>query len=388
MKKLTYKQARKDYLQTLYDMSNGEPYQEINLSKLHSKLQSSNSQQLGFMAEQKIEGLVDYPSFGIAMITTKGVIEVEEYSEEFTNKESQLPNNMLSLDELKQKSERFLITLFCLADGETNRLFEREKIFDIIGVHNIDAHGQIIVYINDKGLVDWSNNRNIAISLKGKIEIKKLMDSTYAEREFRVLEAIYELGNRKPEVWVFISNLAKSLEMPFEEINPILNDLERRKRLIGSVEEAVWILPAGIEEIEKIRKHPEEPTSNFPANVTNITNNINAPIGNLQQLSNNSSQSFTQIHAPSSVPDDLAGQIALLREELKKIARVEEEAGHDTSDYDEAIGAVTSARKALTEGNEAKAKSYLLSSGKFVADFASKIGVNLVTELIKQNTGI
>ncbi len=89
-----------------------------------------------------------------------------------------------------------------------------------------------------------------------------------------------------------------------------------------------------------------------------------------------------------SVPDDLAGQIALLREELKKWARAEEDAGRDTSDVDQAIGTVTAAKAAIDAGEESSAKRHLATAGAWVFDFATKVGVTLVTEVIKQQTGL
>lgn len=199
---------------------------------------------------------------------------------------------MYDSDRLKKKCEKFLITLYLLSDKTVGQEINREKIFDIIGT-NFDERRQIPGILANERFVEWKNHIQISISLKGIIGVEKLMESTYAEREFSVLEAIYRISNKKPEEMVLINDLAKALEMSFYEINPILNDLENRKGLIGSIEDTVWILPAGIEEIEKIKRNPERPTDNFPANVTN-NYTFNAPVGAFQNNTLNSTQNVNQ----------------------------------------------------------------------------------------------
>ncbi len=106
---------------------------------------------------------------------------------------------------------------------------------------------------------------------------------------------------------------------------------------------------------------------------------------------NSPASDFTQISSPSSDTEtlsDLATQLSLLRAELKKKAKEEEDAGNDTSKYDVAIGSVVSAKDAADKGDESKVRSYLASAGEWVADFATKVGVSLVTELIKKETGL
>lgn len=80
--------------------------------------------------------------------------------------------------------------------------------------------------------------------------MKSITETSYAEKENKVLRAIYEMGKGQPEVWVLIDDLSKALEMPSQELYPILNDLEDRKGWIGSVDAAVWMIPAGIEVLE------------------------------------------------------------------------------------------------------------------------------------------
>lgn len=202
---------------------------------------------------------------------------------------------MLNIEELKIKSGRFLITLYFMGGEKINQNVERDEIFKTIWVNDIDEKGQIIMYANKNNWIGWKSFEDIFITTKGLVEVRKLMASNYAEREYSVLESIYELGNRTPEEMVLISDLTTALHMSPREIYPIINDLEKRKKLIGGIEQAVWIVPAGIEEIERIRENPEKATENFPANVTNNYNTtINAPVGAFQQNTQHSTQIVSQ----------------------------------------------------------------------------------------------
>lgn len=166
-------------------------------------------------------------------------------------------------DEVKQQSERFLVTLYLMADKSVGQEIDREKIFDILRIR-FDYHGNILRYMADNSWTEWKNNTWLSITFKGLIEAEKIMETSYPKRENKVLRAIYEMAKRQPEDWVLINELEKTVEMSFQELNPILNDLENRKRLIGCSNEAVWILPAGVE----IFANPQN-TSNL-----NTSNNL------------------------------------------------------------------------------------------------------------------
>lgn len=100
---------------------------------------------------------------------------------------------------------------------------------------------------------------------------------------------------------------------------------------------------------------------------------------------------FTQVSSLSSdtaTLNEMVTQLSLLRAELKKKAKEEEEAGNDTSKYDVAIGSVTAAKDAADKGDESKVRGYLATAGGWVADFASKVGISLVTEIIKKEAGL
>lgn len=309
----------------IYNMCHEEPGFAIALNDLEKELNTPKSDFNPTIKELKRRDLIEI-SEGIVWLSDKGKKEIEDGKKNIESASQTVyihehfhtsfnipaevlqletkPYNMLNPDELKIKSERFLITLYFMAGEKINQEVKNETLFNMIWVNDIDEKGQIIRYTNRNNWINWNNFENTFLTSRGLVEVKKLMKSNYAEREYSVLESIYELGNGKPKEMVKINELASSLHMSIQEINPILEDLESRKGLIGSIEEAVWILPAGIEEIEKIRENPEQPTDNFPANVTNNYNTtINAPVGAFQQNTQHSTQIVSQTINTTNNPE-------------------------------------------------------------------------------------
>ena len=76
----------------------------------------------------------------------------------------------------------------------------------------------------------------------------------------------------------------------------------------------------------------------------------------------------------------LASELEVLRQALKKEATTEE---HDIVVVD-----VSKAKKAAESKDSAKLAESLKSAGKWAFDVATKIGVSLATEAIKQSTGM
>jgi Mn-dependent DtxR family transcriptional regulator len=150
---------------------------------------------------------------------------------------------------ISNKTRRFLLTLYCLSNGEVGKEISAELIFDIVHV-DFDNKGPVLRTLAHEGLVEWSNSANPKLSNKGKIEARKIMDSTYAERERAVLNAVYEIADRQIGKLVVISELAKALNMSSQEVTPILNDLEDRKGFLDGINEAVSITPRGVEFLE------------------------------------------------------------------------------------------------------------------------------------------
>jgi hypothetical protein len=99
-------------------------------------------------------------------------------------------------------------------------------------------------------------------------EVEKVMSERFEQKERRVLQKLYEVRDSHPQ-GVVPDELAAALNLRIDEVYQIIAELEEKK-WIGGNDEASWILPAGIKEIERI---PETPTPNII-----INNPQNSPI--------------------------------------------------------------------------------------------------------------
>lgn len=152
--------------------------------------------------------------------------------------------------DIREKSSRFIVTLYLIADKSVGKEIDRSRVFEILGIH-FDDEQAIMFNLARNKWVRWKNRDLISITYKGQIEAEKVMEATYPQREHKVLKAIYEMGNRQSNVLILIDDLAEAVEMSFEELNPILIEIETGKGLIDGINEAVSILPLGIETLEK-----------------------------------------------------------------------------------------------------------------------------------------
>src|SRR5205085_3565823 len=136
-----------------------------------------------------------------------------------------------------------------------------------------------------------------AITAKGIDEVERTMQSSYAEKEYRVLHQIYDMGGPNHMGWVDIQDLFRELGMDNNEVNEILIDLDERKSLIEGLDQVVKMKPAGIEEIEATMQNPSGATMNFPPYiVNNYTTNIGGHnYGGIQQNTTDSTQTITLI---------------------------------------------------------------------------------------------
>jgi hypothetical protein len=159
-------------------------------------------------------------------------------------------------------------------------------------------------------------NFEFAISPIGAKEVERTMAETYAEKAFRVLKTIHETKNKESNGWVNIWDLQKELpDISSHELNMILGDLEKRKGLIDSNDQAVWMIGPGIEELEQAQRHPERSTPNFPAYINNYTVNIHGDNqGNIAQASQGNNQSVIN-HQPIS---EILPKLAELIEAVKQ----------------------------------------------------------------------
>lgn len=144
---------------------------------------------------------------------------------------------------------RYLLSLYEHSGGDINQGVNEDELLAELGISE-DEGNRIFSYLSAKRLIRGFTFGHIAITDYGMDEVERIMAETYAEKMMCVLRKIYDLGGPSHKEWVDISDLLKEFKVKPRDLYQILNDLEHRKGLIGSVDQAVWMVPAGLELIE------------------------------------------------------------------------------------------------------------------------------------------
>lgn len=234
---------------------------------------------------------------------------------------------MSSLGGINELRRRYLRRLYERSGGNISEGVNEDELLSDLGIGE-DEGNKLFSYLSDKGLVQGFTFGHIAITSRGVDEVERAMQSSYAEKESRILRKIYDMGGVYHTDWVLIDALVKELGIPFREVNNVLIDLEKRKGLIEGIEEAVKIAPAGIEFLESGGRR----VGSAPA--VSYTTNIHGPnYGGIQQGTHGSTQNITltntnnpnfdralaglvELILASSIPDDDKEE---MQEELSKV---------------------------------------------------------------------
>jgi hypothetical protein len=171
---------------------------------------------------------------------------------------------------LKELSWRFLGKLYELSEGGMHPEVNYDLAMSSLGCSKEQARG-VVDYLQRKGYISFECMVTcVRITPKGIDKVDTAMAQTYAAKEFRVLKAINESGHKAYNGWVNLDDLQRDLsDIPRHELFMILNDLEKRKGLIDSIDQAVWIVPAGFEELDRAERFPDRATQYFPPNIIN-----------------------------------------------------------------------------------------------------------------------
>jgi hypothetical protein len=171
---------------------------------------------------------------------------------------------------LQELRWRYLLKLYELSEGGLHDEVDLNLLKPQIGMSREEIRS-VERYLLDKDLISYKCRvMCVRITIRGIDEVERIMTQTYAAKEFRVLKTIHETKRKAFNGWVDITDLEKELpDIPRQELFMILGDLEERKGLIGSIDQAVWIVPAGIEELEQAEREPNHSTQYFPAQIIN-----------------------------------------------------------------------------------------------------------------------
>ena len=186
------------------------------------------------------------------------------------------------------KRERFLLVLHGLADGQTGKPIKEEDLMHSMQIESDQFH-KARLYLTDEGFIKGTTFGTVGLTPIGRKEAERIMTLSYKEKSFRVLWTIKELTNGSLTKLVLSEDVARMLAIEPREIYPIMNDLDERG-LITALNEAVVMLPAGLEALEsRDATSSQQPTS---SNVFNI--NLHGDnYGGIQQGTHNSTQNIS-----------------------------------------------------------------------------------------------
>ena len=171
---------------------------------------------------------------------------------------------------LQELGRRYLLKIYELSAGGLHDEVDHKQLESELE-YSSEEMRSAYRYLFDKGWVDSQCRVPcVRITTPGIEEAARIMAQTYAAKEFRVLKTIYETKHKAFNGWVDLNDLERELpDIPRQELYMILKDLEERKGLIDSIDQAVWIAPAGIEELEQAERDPNHSTQYFPAQIIN-----------------------------------------------------------------------------------------------------------------------
>ncbi len=149
---------------------------------------------------------------------------------------------------LEEKRMRVLLGLYHLhsTQGVHVDVEELEKLADV-GSDYYD----ILRYFGTNGK-GWLKTANLVVRMtsEGIDKAEELLKMQMLEKQRRVLEQIYNLGGPTHTDFVLIDRLREELGMTFRELNEILLEFERKRGWVDGPDEAVYLTPAGVREVE------------------------------------------------------------------------------------------------------------------------------------------
>jgi hypothetical protein len=162
--------------------------------------------------------------------------------------------------------------------------------------------GWASINITDRGFDEYLQFKSIQQIIDSLIEQKQqskvalqnsMQIETPEQRRFRLLKIIYDLAEGNPFTEISYGDIHQESQMETDSMIGILQYLEQRD-LIKMHLHKLQITAFGIDEIERTKNHPENPTSYFPAN---IYNTFNAPVTGVLQGQNNIQHNTQNLNA-------------------------------------------------------------------------------------------
>ena len=169
----------------------------------------------------------------------------------------------------------YLLKLYELTDGNAFQDIERSVLNESLGITE-QKESELLVYFKYGNLIEFTFS-GANLQPEGIIFAEEYMAQDYADKELLVLKTIYEMGKNKPKRDVlYVDLLYSNATFKDDELNSIIEELERKGFLGKASDECVRISPQGMEFIEGKSNMPNHQSSRDVYNTY-----INAPSNNL-----------------------------------------------------------------------------------------------------------
>src|SRR6266508_2945267 len=210
-----------------------------------------------------------------------------------------------------------------------------------------------------------------------KLRIESIQDASGGAVVSLVLEDISDISAERVE------ELRTAIQLEAEQTTQHLRlAIEEREKKIFGLESQVEMLKWSFNPVV-LNQKPNIYLSEGDLNMSSDTYNISGQAGAVGPNAHAHDMTFNQIGSRienSMELTALAQELEVLRQALKKEATTEE--------HDSVVADVGKAKKAAEAKDSTKLAESLKSAGKWALDVATKIGVSLATEAIKQSTGM
>jgi Mn-dependent DtxR family transcriptional regulator len=246
--------------------------------------------------------------------------------------QARLPS--VELKRHKKLREDFLVTLWEMHDGNYGGDRPTRELCKKIGADYDSECSSVGQHLRGEGLVIWSGFDWISLTIDGRREAERIVESRYAEKETRVLKAIYELSGQNTTKIVGFHEMVPTVGMSDREVSGICKGLEERGFIYWPDGDFVTITRAGIQAIDSLGQPPPKGGDTYNLHIGTAHGPIQQGSGNTQNIQLNVTnnpdfdqaiQSLLQLIGSSSLPvkDEIQEQVV----QVNKLALQEPSTG-------------------------------------------------------------
>lgn len=216
---------------------------------------------------------------------------------------------MINPKEIKKKRDEFLLTMYRLSEGQADKTVLTEDVAKAMKIDYGTEASAIGRFLGNEGLITWNNFTFTALTHKGILEVEKITEQTYKEKEYLVLKQLYE-NTRFNDQKLNSEEIAQSASILKDEVDYILLDFKRKEWVWLMFGMTAQISPQGVTAFQTwesdssnkqvgrdyYETHIYGNSSNNIGGQNNIQNAINSPNMNIDDKTKNRYRVLEEIY--------------------------------------------------------------------------------------------